>query len=113
MFAVTLVLIYVVAGALGQVLWKQGLSTMDKIGGFKDLLKIKTIFNIFTNIYMISGLIIYGSVFILWLAALSTPDVSFMYPMLNLAYIVTAIFAFILFMRAYCIISVGRNRFSG
>jgi drug/metabolite transporter (DMT)-like permease len=95
MFAVTLVLICVVAGALGQIIWKQGMSTMDKINGFEDLLKIETIYSIFTNIYIVLGLIIYGSVFILWLAALSTLDVSFMYPMLSLAYVVTAIFAFL------------------
>jgi multidrug transporter EmrE-like cation transporter len=93
MFAVTLVLICVVAGAFGQIIWKQGMSTMDKINGFEDLLKIKTIVDIFTNKYIIFGLIIYGSVFILWLAALSTLDVSFMYPLLSLAYVVTAIFA--------------------
>jgi multidrug transporter EmrE-like cation transporter len=96
MFAVTLVLICVVAGALGQIIWKLGMSTMDKINGFEDLLKIKTILEIFTNKYIILGLIIYGSVFILWLAALSTLDVSFMYPMLSLAYVVTAIFAFVI-----------------
>jgi multidrug transporter EmrE-like cation transporter len=95
MFAVTLVLICVVAGALGQIIWKQGMSTMDKINGFEDLLKIETIYSIFTNIYIVLGLIIYGYVFILWLAALSTLDVSFMYPMLSLAYVVTAIFAFL------------------
>jgi multidrug transporter EmrE-like cation transporter len=95
MFAVTLVLICVVAGALGQVIWKQGMSTMDKINGFEDLLKIKTILDIFTNKYIIIGLILYGSVFILWLAALSTLDVSFMYPLLSLAYVVTAVFAFV------------------
>ena len=96
MFAVTLVLICVVAGALGQIVWKQGMSTMDKIDGIEDLLKIKTIFDIFTNKYIILGLVIYGSAFILWLAALSTLDVSFMYPMLSLAYVVTAIFAFLI-----------------
>jgi len=96
MFAVTLVLICVVAGALGQIVWKQGMSNMDKINSVEDLLKIKTILDIFTNKYIILGLIIYGSAFILWLAALSTLDVSFMYPMLSLAYVVTAIFAFII-----------------
>jgi multidrug transporter EmrE-like cation transporter len=93
MFAVTLVMICVVAGALGQIIWKHGMSTMEKVNGFEDLLKIKTILNILTNKYIILGLIIYGSVFILWLAALSILDVSFMYPLLSLAYIVTTFFS--------------------
>jgi multidrug transporter EmrE-like cation transporter len=93
MFAITLVLICVLVGAFGQIVWKQGMSRMDKITNVEELLKIKTIFNIFTNKYIIFGIVLYGLAFILWLAAMSTLDISFMYPLLSLAYVVTAIFA--------------------
>lgn len=93
MFAVTLVLICVLVGALGQIVWKQGMSSMDKITCVEELLKFKTIFNIFTNKYILFGIMLYGSAFVLWLAAMSTLDISFMYPLLSLAYVVTAIFA--------------------
>jgi multidrug transporter EmrE-like cation transporter len=93
MFAITLVLICVLVGAFGQVIWKQGMSSMDKINSLDDLLKFKMIFNVFTNKYIILGVVLYGAAFILWLAAMSTLDVSFMYPLLSLAYVVTAVFA--------------------
>ncbi|MFB3763676.1 MAG: EamA family transporter [Methanotrichaceae archaeon] len=93
MFAVTLVLICVLVGASGQIIWKQGMSHMDKINNFHDLFNLKTILNIFTNKYIILGIMLYASGFILWMAALSTLELSFMYPLLSLAYVVTAVFA--------------------
>ena len=95
MFALTLVLICVFAGAMGQICWKHGMTSMDKINEIDDLLQLETIFNIFTNKYIILGLVLYGSAFILWLGAMSTLDISFMYPMLSLAYVITAILAFV------------------
>jgi drug/metabolite transporter (DMT)-like permease len=70
---------------------------MSKIGGFEELLGIKTLINIFTNKYIIFGVFLYALSVILWLGALSTLDVSFAYPMLSLGYIVTAIFSIYLF----------------
>lgn len=93
MFAVMLLIICIFAGAAGQVVWKHGMSTMDRINSTDDLLRWKTIFDIFTNRYIITGMILYVSVFLLWLAAMSTLDISFMYPMLSLAYILTSAMA--------------------
>lgn len=95
MFAITLVMICVFIGSLGQVTWKRGMSSMDKIEDIGDLLKLKTIFDIVSNKYIILGSAMYGFAFILWLAAMSTLDVSFMYPLLSLAYLITAIMAFV------------------
>ena len=94
MFALTLVLICIFAGAIGQICFKYGVGNIHKINGIEDLLKLKTIFEIVTNKYIILGMFLYGSSFILWMAALSTLDVSFMYPLLSLGYIITAIIAF-------------------
>jgi multidrug transporter EmrE-like cation transporter len=90
-FVITLVLVCILAGSAGQILWKQGMSGMGKISGFDDLLKIKIIIDIFSNRYIILGLILYALSVILWLGALSTLDVSFMYPMLSLGYVITAL----------------------
>lgn len=94
-FAITLVLICVLVGAFGQIIWKQGMSSIDKINGFDDLLHFKTISNIIINKYIFLGVLLYGFAFILWLAAMSTLDVSFMYPLLSLAYVITALLAYI------------------
>jgi drug/metabolite transporter (DMT)-like permease len=86
--------ICVFAGAAGQILWNMAFS-MKEINDIKDLIQVRTIFNLFTDKYIFLGLIFYVVALILWLGAMSTLDVSFMYPMLSLGYVVTAVFAFI------------------
>jgi drug/metabolite transporter (DMT)-like permease len=95
MFALTLVLICVLAGAAGQILWKEGMSNLGRINGIGDLLQVKTVWDIFTNKYILLGIILYAMSVFLWLGAMSTLDVSFMYPLLSLGYIVTAILAMV------------------
>ena len=95
MFALTLVLICVFAGAAGQILWKEGMSNFGRINGIEDLLQVKTVWDIFTNKYILLGIILYAMSVFLWLGAMSTLDVSFMYPLLSLGYIVTAILALV------------------
>lgn len=95
MFALMLVLICVLAGAIGQISWKVGMTEIGKINSIGDLLQLKTIWNIFTNSYILLGILLYGMSVFLWLGAMSTFDVSFMYPLLSLGYVVAAILAFI------------------
>ena len=95
MFAIGLVLICVVFGALGQISMKAGMRQVQRINDFSDLLNPSTIMHIFGNYYVMGGLILYMISAFLWLGALSSLDVSFMYPLLSLGYIVTALFAFI------------------
>ncbi len=94
-FALTLLLICIFAGASGQICWKHAMSNMDRINSFDDLLQPKSILSIITDKYILVGLILYASSTFLWLGALSTLDVSFMYPMLSLGYVITAILAFV------------------
>ena len=94
MFALTLVLICVFAGASAQICFKHGMSNIEEINSFDGLLNLKTILSIATNNYIIIGMFLYGTAFILWLGALSTLDVSYMYPLLSLGYVLTAIFAY-------------------
>lgn len=95
MFAITLLAICILAGALGQISWKHAMSNMERIEGVDGLLSHETILNIITNKFIVLGLLLYGSAFFLWLSAMSTLDISFMYPMLSLAYVLTAVLAFV------------------
>jgi drug/metabolite transporter (DMT)-like permease len=95
MFAIGLVLICVLLGAFGQISMKSGMRQVGKINGFSELIDSKTIMGIAGNAYVLGGLLLYFISAFLWLGALSTLDVSLMYPMLSLAYVVTAIFAVI------------------
>jgi len=95
MFAIGLVLTCVILGAMGQISMKTGMRQVGKINGFSDLLDPSATREIFCNIYVMGGLVLYFISAFLWLGALSTLDVSFMYPMLSLACVLTAVFAVI------------------
>lgn len=93
MFALGLVLVCVVFGALGQISMKAGMRQVRQIDDASDLLDLSTIVQIFSNFYVVGGLVLYMISAFLWLGALSTLDVSLMYPLLSLGYVVTAFFA--------------------
>ena len=95
MFAFGLLIICIVFGALGQISMKSGMNQMDKIEGIKELFSLGTVAGIMKNQYVMLGLLLYSLSAFLWLGALSTLDVSFMYPLLSLAYVVTAGMAYL------------------
>jgi drug/metabolite transporter (DMT)-like permease len=93
MFALSLVLICIFFAAGGQIVMKSGMSQVGEIGSLGQLLNLGTLSRIFINPRILIGLFCYGVSAILWLGALSTLNVSFMYPLLSLSYIITAIVA--------------------
>lgn len=95
MFALILVLIAVVGSSMGQITMKSGMNQIGEITSIGQLFRFDTLFHIFTNPRVLMGIGFYGMAGILWLGALSTLNVSFMYPFMSLAYIITAIVAFI------------------
>jgi len=96
MFALTLVMICIVFGAVGQILMKSSMAQIGEINDLEGFINLNTIFYIITNVYVLSGLLLYAVSAFLWLGALSILDVSYMYPLLSLAYVITAMFAFVL-----------------
>ena len=95
MFAITLIIICIFAAAIGQVTMKSGMSQVGEIGSLKQLFNFSTLFSIFTNPRVLIGLCCYAVSAVLWLGAMSTLNISFMYPLLSLAYVITAIIAFV------------------
>jgi drug/metabolite transporter (DMT)-like permease len=95
MFAIGLVLVCVVFGALGQISMKTGMGQVRQINSFSNLSDSNTIRDIFSNSYVLGGLFFYVVATFLWLGALSTLNVSSIYPLLSLGYVLTAIFAII------------------
>lgn len=93
MFAIGLLAVCIFLGALGQISMKTGMNHTERIDSISDLMTINTVVSIFSNYYIIFGLMLYFFGAFLWLAAMSTLNISFMYPLLSLAYIITAIFA--------------------
>lgn len=95
MFALTLVFLCVFGTAMGQIAMKSGMNQVGEIGSVGQLFNPGTLFDIFTNPRVLIGIFCYGVSAILWLGALSTLNVSYMYPFMSLAYVITAIVAFI------------------
>jgi len=96
MFALGLVAICIIFGAVGQIMMKGGMTQVGEIGGVGKLLSPSTVFRIFTNPYVLGGLLLYAIAAFLWLGALSTLNVSFMYPLLSLGYVLAAIMGLML-----------------
>jgi drug/metabolite transporter (DMT)-like permease len=95
MLALSLVAICIVFGAVGQILMKNGMSQVGQIGSLGKLISLQTILRVFSNPYVIGGLFLYAIGAFLWLGALSSLDVSFMYPLVSLGYVLTAVLAFV------------------
>jgi len=95
MFALILVMVCILGATAGQILLKMGIGQVDRISDIKTLFNIVTLTKIFTNPYIILGLLSYGISAILWLGAMSSLNVSFMYPLLSLAYVLTAVAAWL------------------
>ena len=92
-FALILVAICVVFSAVGQILMKTGMNQVGEINSIQQLLDFKMLFSIFTNLYVICGLLCFVGQLVIWLAAMSTLNISFMYPLASLVYVLTAVIA--------------------
>ncbi|AMQ19450.1 SMR family transporter [Thermococcus peptonophilus] len=76
----------ILSGAFAQVLFKMGLSNMEgKINVFTPEGFLRALF----TKYILVGAVLYALAFFLWLLALSKLDLSLIYPLLSLGYIVT------------------------
>lgn len=95
MFALVLVALCVLLGACGQILMKHGMNQIGEIHGISELVSPNTLLKVITNWAVILGVALYAATLLLWLGAMSTLNVSFMYPLISLGYIVTAVLALI------------------
>jgi drug/metabolite transporter (DMT)-like permease len=96
MFSITMVIICIIGAGFGQVLLKMGISQLDSINSFNDFFQAQTLFKILTNLYIITAFICYAIIVMLWLGAMSNLNVSFLFPLSSLAYLVTALAAWLL-----------------
>jgi multidrug transporter EmrE-like cation transporter len=85
--AIVYIFISVLAGAIGQVMLKQGMGSMGPLTLSAEQL-LNLLWRMGTNPFVALGLFIYmvGTVF--WLTALSRVDLSFAYPFASLSYVV-------------------------
>ena len=89
--ALSIILVSVAFAVFGQLFLKSG---MTKIGTFNvsDVFSSR-IFLVITNSSIIIGMILYMLASGLWIVALSQEEVSVVYPLIALGYVVTAVLA--------------------
>lgn len=80
---------------LGQILLKQGVTTVGRIDSFSEFLS--KIWKILINPYVIGGISIYGFTTFVWLVILSRVKLSIAYPMLSLGYVIAIPFSWLFF----------------
>lgn len=85
-----MVAISVLFGAVGQILFKKG---MMAAGGFE----LSKIFSILFSPAIFTGFVFYGTSSIIWLYVLSKFQLSTVYPILSVGYIITTVAAYFLF----------------
>ena len=95
MSVIFLVLICVGMGVIGQLTMKKGMNTIGNIG-VKDIMSSR-IFEILFQKYVFVGMVFYVFASLLWLVILSQEELSFVYPLISIGYIVTTILGKFLF----------------
>jgi len=86
----------ILLGGATQILFKLGMNSVGALDSTEKLFSLKTVAIVLSNRYILTGLVLYAISSILWLIGLSMLDVSLMYPLLSLAYLVTTVLAFLI-----------------
>ncbi|AAO35859.1 transporter [Clostridium tetani] len=87
-----LILSSVFLGALGQILVKVGATSLNL--SFAPGQFIPSIISILKNFFVMSGIVSYGTSFLIWIKVLSKVELSYAYPMVSLGYVITTIYAY-------------------
>ena len=95
MYFLIFLFIAIFLGAFGQISLKYGLNKVGKIT-FQSLFTFNGFTNVFSNLFILLGCLFYLISLFAWLTALSSLDVSYMYPLLSISYVITAFIAFFL-----------------
>jgi multidrug transporter EmrE-like cation transporter len=90
-----LIFICVGMGVIGQLTMKKGMNAVGVIG-LKDILSSR-FFEIVFQQYVFIGIVFYVLATVLWLVILSQEELSFVYPMISIGYIITAVLSKFLF----------------
>jgi len=89
-FYVSVLLFCIFFGVFGQLMLKHGVSAFDVFG-------LRTIPKVVRSPWVVGGFMIYGMGTFIWLFLLTKLELSFMYPMISLGYVLVLFFSRIAF----------------
>ena len=96
-FSLALIFVSVCLSAVAQILLKGGMSSLAVQRALSEQVSLKTFWSVFTNIAVLSGLVVYFGSALVWLLVLSKVEVSIAYPFVALGFVVTAMMGHLLF----------------
>jgi len=102
---IAIVLGYLGLMLLGQVLWKKGVTVLP--GAFEGGL-LRAVTALGTSAYVIGGVALYGFATFIWLYLLSRFDLSYIYPITSLSFVLGLVVSFMFLGE-----SVSWNRWAG
>ncbi len=83
--------------AVAQLLLKAGMSNATVQRAMAQGASVKTVFTVFLNAGVLSGLLLYFAAALVWLIVLSKVEVSVAYPFVGLGFVLTALMGHVLF----------------
>jgi len=95
MSVLLLVLICVIMGVAAQLAMKNGMNIVGTVS-LKDIFS-KKVFSIVFQKYVFIGIALYVLASLVWLVVLSQAELSFVYPLISVGYVITAILSWFLF----------------
>jgi len=95
MSVLLLVMVCVTIGVFGQLAMKKGMNIVGFIT-LRDVFSSR-IFSIIFQKYVFIGIMLYVSSALIWLVVLSQEELSFVYPLISIGYVLTAILSKFLF----------------
>ena len=92
-FYFTLFFVSLLIGLTGQLMLKKGMTHIGEVTLFSKGLKnlFRTVWQMFTNKFVIAGVLLFSCSTLLWMVILSGLELSYIYPMVSLNYVLTAI----------------------
>lgn len=91
MLGYILVAVCILLGTTAQIILKTGMNEVGKLESFQQMLSLEHLMGMLTNKFVLIGFMFYGVASILWLGALSRMNVSMLYPLLSIGYVLTAV----------------------
>lgn len=96
-FSIALIFVSVSMSAVAQILLKAGMSSNAVQRALAETLSVRTFLSVFTNMAVLSGLLVYFGAALLWLIVLSKVEVTIAYPFVALGFVLTAVMGHFLF----------------
>lgn len=87
------ILVFVNIGfvVIGQLLLKSGMTKVGKVHLRPNKTLLPTIIKMFTNLFVVLGVLLFGGSTVIWMVILSNLELSYVYPIVSLGYVLIAL----------------------